>query len=331
MDTPQWNAGSLIELSGMYWKTCSLHAAVKLDVFSAIGDNRLTAEELAASLGCSLRGMEMLLNAVAAMGLLVKEDEAFANRPSVRPYLSRDGDHYIGSMILHHRQLVPSWASLDRSVQTGKPARERASSGEEEWRENFLMGMFNTAMQIAPRLVPAIDLDGRRNLLDLGGGPGTYAVHFCRHNPGLSATVFDLPTSRPFAEKVILDFGLSHRISFKEGNFLEDDLGTGYDAAWLSHILHAEGPEDCCRILSRVVEALHPGGAILVHEFILDNDMAGPIFPALFSLNMLLGTPGGRSYSERQLGEMLHGAGVKDIRRIPFEGPTRSGVLAGTL
>ena len=76
------------------------------------------------------------------------------------------------------------------------------------------MGMFNMAMNTAPRLVPLADLSGRRRLLDLGGGPGTYAIHFCRHNPDLQATVFDLPTTRPFALKTIERFGLGDRVGF---------------------------------------------------------------------------------------------------------------------
>ena len=81
------------------------------------------------------------------------------------------------------------------------------------------MGMFNNAMLQAPKLVDTFDLSKCQNLLDMGGGPGTYAIHFCRHNPQLKATVFDLPTSRPFAEKTIERFDLSDRIDFQGGTW----------------------------------------------------------------------------------------------------------------
>ena len=184
-------------------------------------------------------------------------------------------------------------------------------------------------MNLAPQVVPLIDLSGRRHLLDLGGGPGTYAIHFCSENPELKATVFDLPTTRPFAEETIRKFGLYDRIDFQAGNYLEDDLGGGYDVAWLSHILHGEGLDDCRQIIQKALETLNPGGMILIHEFILDNTLDAPLFPALFSLNMLLGTPSGRAYSEAQLTDMLSEAGVKNIKRIRFESPTDSSILAG--
>ena len=110
---------------------------------------------------------------------------------------------------------------------------------------------------------------------------------------------------------------------------MKEDIEGVYDAAWLSHILHGEGPEDCQRIIQKTVSALVPGGMIIVHDFILDNTMDGPVFPALFSLNMLLGTPDGQSYSEKQIMEMLAKAGVKGIQRIPFQGPNDSGIITG--
>ncbi len=193
------------------------------------------------------------------------------------------------------------------------------------------MGMFNMAMNMAPMIIPQIDISARRHLLDLGGGPGTYAIHFCRHNPDLRATVFDLPTTRPFAEKTIKRFDLSDRIDFQAGNYLEGEIDGRYDAAWLSHILHGEGPDSCHQIIRKTVAALEPGGIIIIHEFILNNSMDGPLFPALFSLNMLLGTDAGQAYSEQQLRDMLAAAGAKEIQRIPLQTPNDSGIITAII
>jgi SAM-dependent methyltransferase len=232
-------------------------------------------------------------------------------------------------MILHHHQLMESWAHLDQSVKSGKPVRTRATRKDDDWRENFLMGMFNMAMQLAPKVVPQIDLSDRRSLLDLGGGPGTYAIHFCRQYPQLKATVYDLPTTRLFAEKTIASFGLADRIIFKDIDFIEEGIQETFDAAWLSHVLHGESPEDCRKIIGKAVASLESGGVILIHEFILDNTMDGPLFPALFSLNMLLGTEGGKAYSERQLSDMLAEAGARDIYRLAVNIPNDSGIITG--
>lgn len=325
-----WDPQTLLEMSSSYWQTCTLHAAVKLDVFTRIGDEELTREEVADRIVGDLRGVTKLLDALAAMGLLAKSGDRYANTPAAKTFLSKHSEEYLGHMIMHHHHLVDSWARLDRAVLSGKPVRERPSQAPEAFIVSFLMGMHTLARFLAPRVADVLDLSGRRRLLDVGGGPGTYAVHFCLKNPELKATVFDFPTTRPFAEKVVREAGLADRIDFAAGNCLEDPLPDGCDAAWLSHLLHAEGPEGCRIILEKTVSCLEPGGLIVVHEFLLNDRLDGPLFPALFSLNMLVGTPDGQAYSEGQIRDMLARAGVEQIRRLPFRGPNDSGLLAGT-
>jgi len=331
MEKQQWNPGSLLQLSGQYWATCTLHAAVKLDVFTAIGDKHMAIRDIAQKLNVNKNGITRLLNALTAMNLLEKSDDKFSNVSAANTFLSKDSPGYIGHIITHHHHLVDSWSMLDQAVKTGTPVRARVSDTSPEWRESFLMGMFNIAMSVAPSLADKIDLSGRRHLLDLGGGPGTYAIHYCQKNPSLNATVYDLSTTRPFAEKTIEKFGLTDRIDFIDGNYVKEGIEGKYDVAWLSHILHGEGQKDCQRIIEKTVSVLEPGGMIIVHDFILNNKMDGPLFPALFSLNMLLGTSDGQSYSEKQITGMLSEAGVKEIRRFPFQGPTDSGIIIGTV
>jgi hypothetical protein len=187
-----WKPGELLELSGAFWQSCVLHTAVKLDVFTAIGDQRLTGETIAKKIKGSLKGVDRLLNALVAMQLLEKSNDTYGNVLPGREFLSRDSAKYIGHILLHHHHLMEGWSQLDVAVQSGQPIQSRSSFNNEEWRESFLLGMFNLAMKLAPHLVPSIDLSSKRRLLDLGGGPGTYAIHFCLHNSQLKATVFDL-------------------------------------------------------------------------------------------------------------------------------------------
>ena len=323
------NPGRLMGISGSYWMTCTLHAAVKLDVFSAIGKEGKTIEDLSETMGTEKRSLSMLVNALCAMELLETKEGRFFNTTESGTFLVKDSPRYVGYMILHHHHLVESWSRLDESVKTGRPVRTRSIFHDEERRESFLMGMFNNAMAMAPHLVATIDLSGKKHLLDLGGGPGTYAIHFCKHNPGLKATVFDLPTTRPFAQNVIARFNQEDFVGFQDGDYNKDTIKGEYDVAWLSHILHGENPKNCEKMIQKAVNVLQPGGLILIHEFILDNTKAGPLFPALFSLNMLLGTNGGQAYSENELMDMLEKAGITDIKRTPFKGPTESGIISG--
>jgi len=281
MTAEKLDPGKILKLSGGYWETCTLHAGVKLEIFTIIGNDQLRSEEVAEKLNGDKRSVEMLLNALSAMDFLKKKDNSDSNTPLGSAVLSKDSSRYIGHIVMHHHNLIDSWSRLDVAVQSGRSVRHRASHSDEEQRENFLMGMLNLAMNLAPVLVPKIDLSGRRHLLDLGGGPGTYAIHFCMHNPLLKATVYDLPTTRPFAEKTISKFDLQDRVDFKNVNYLEEEIEGIYDVAWLSHILHGEGPEDCRKIIGKAVSAMEPGGMILIHDFILNNgrtSFPGPVF-----------------------------------------------------
>jgi hypothetical protein len=333
METPpnQWTAGQLLGISGSYWQTCTLHAAVKLDIFSALGTESIAAQDAAQKINADTDATARLLDALTAMGLISKKAGRYINTPDSIRLLTKSSPDYIGYMIMHHHHLVDPWSQLDQAVITGRSVRGRVSSSDEAWRENFLMGMFNIASLTAPEVVKEIDLSSCYNLLDLGGGPGTYAIHFCLQNPHLRATIHDQPTTRAFAEKTIARYQLTDRIDFLAGDYTTTPVSGAFDAIWMSHILHGEDPDTCRTLLKNAFAAAVPGTLVLIHDFILNDAMDGPLFPALFSLNMLLGTQGGRAYSEAQFFELLASAGVVDLERHPFCGPTDSGIIQGRL
>ncbi|MFC1523609.1 methyltransferase [Thermodesulfobacteriota bacterium] len=324
----KWTIGELLGTSTGYWRGCTIQAAVRLDLFTKIGPRSVTGLALSQEMAVDERGLVLLLNALAALGLLSKLDDTYTNTEESQAYLSKDSKRYIGYIIMHHHHLLDGWAQLDLAVKSGLPIEKR-SHGEEEERENFLMGMFNLAMGIAPGFAEQIDLAGRKQLLDLGGGPGTYAIHFCLKNHQMNATIYDRPTTEPFARKTVERFGLSDRIDFIGGDFTSDPINSRrYDAAWLSHILHSNSPEKCQNIIDKTMAVLEPGGVIMVHEFILENTKDGPQFPALFALNMLLSNDG-RSYSDEEISTMLEKGGARKIKRLPVQGPNDSGVICG--
>jgi len=140
--------------------------------------------------------------------------------------------------------------------------------------------------------------------------------------------IYDLPATRSFAENTVSRFELSGKIDFIPGDYHAEPVPTGFDVAWLSHILHADGPEACTALLRKAAAALEPGGILMVQEFILDDAKDGPPFPALFSLNMLLGTEAGRSYSESELTGMMAAAGLSDVHRLEIELPNGAGIMS---
>ena len=330
MNTTKWTIPDLLQLSGGYWSTCALHAAVKLDIFSVLDDAVCSAEYVAELRHLNPRATAMLLDALTSIGLLDKQNNNYIATEFSATNLSKSSPGYMGHIIMHHHHLMSGWSRLDESVTSGGPIRDSISHGNDETiRESFLMGMFNLASLLAPRIAHSIDLSDRRRLLDMGGGPGSYAIHFCLANQGMSAVVFDLPTTRIFAERTIDRFNLSGRITFTPGDYHEDPVPTGFDVAWLSHVLHSDSSNACTALLRKAVLSLEPGGILMVQEFIMENAKDGPPFPALFSLNMLLGTDAGQAYSESEITNMMTKAGLSDVSRLSLELPNGAGIMSG--
>ena len=330
MTSIDWNVPDLLQLAGGYWNTCALHAGVKLDLFTLVAESPMTAEGVALQVKSDPRATAMMLDSLTALGLLEKNADEYSVTPFSAAYLSHSSPTYMGHIIMHHHHLVEGWSRLHEAVISGGPIKKSVSHDDDESvRESFLMGMFNLASLLAPNIARSVDLSARKRLLDLGGGPGTYAIHFCLANPELFAEIYDLPTTGKFAEATVNRFGLSDRITFVPGDYNADTIPTGFDTAWLSHVLHIEGPVTCRKLLKKTVAALDTGGLLLVQEFILNDEKNGPEFPALFSLNMLVGTDGGQSYSQKELSEMMTDAGLTDIARLEIELPNGSGILTG--
>jgi SAM-dependent methyltransferase len=165
----------------------------------------------------------------------------------------------------------------------------------------------------------------------VGGGPGTYALFFCKANPDLTATIFDLPTTEPVARKTINRFDLADRVDFVGGDFTLDALPGGRDVVWLSQVLHGESPERAAALVRKAGAALNPGGLLCIQEFMLHDDKSGPAHAALFSLNMLVQTSGGQSYSAGELRAMMTAAGAFRIEALALDLPDSCRVLVGTM
>lgn len=174
--------------------------------------------------------------------------------------------------------------------------------------------MHDYAIGPGRELAGGLDLGGRRSLLDVGGGPGTYSVLLAEANPTLRCTVWDLPAVVEIAREVIDRHGLSDRVGTAAGDYHTDVFPPGHDAILISNTLHQEDWETCIAILRKAFDALPSGGLVVVQAMFLGERQDGPMWPALHNLLMLLVYRGGRAYTVGQTFEMLEAAGFADWR-----------------
>lgn len=318
-----------LEIGYSFFKSKVLLTATRLDVFNIIGEKGMSAGDIAAKLHSNTEATETFLDAIVSLDLLRKDNCLFYNTEEGREIFIKGKERYIGDIVVLQDIMWDAWGRLNESIISGKPARKPDMFQEDRGEtRNFISAMHNTAMSVAPILSKEIDLSDCKTLIDIGGGAGTYSVYFCQTNHNLEATILDLPGTLEITKELISNSNVAHRINLLEGDFNREIKGQ-YDAAFLSNIIHGEGEQENTALIKRVYNALNNDGKIIIQDFILDNDKTSPSFPALFSLNMLLFTENGRSYSFQEIESWLKEAGFQDLTRMNITLPRSISVLIG--
>jgi SAM-dependent methyltransferase len=314
---PNGGFDQLMAMARGFQSAKMLMVAVDLGLFDFLEEPR-SAVETAAWLKADARAVGIFLNGLAAMGLVEQGVDYFKNRGLVSRFLVQNRDNYRGAIIKHMQHTWKrGWEDLQETVLTGRPA----AADPEKWLDArperdaaevraFIWGMHAIARDLAPTVAAKLDLKKVRRLLDLGGGPATYAIVFAQANPGLRATVFDLPLPIEIARENIAANGLTDRVDTLAGNFLQDDIGRDYDFIWVSQILHSHDEGQCQGIIAKAVAALNPGGTLAIQDFYLNADGASPPGAAMFGVHMLAVTPRGRSYTFGEVAEWMQEAGL---------------------
>ena len=328
-------AAELSDLVSAYWPSRAVLTAMELNLFAALAEGPLTASELAARLGTDPRGTDLLANAIAALGLLDKSEGRFALTDWVAEHLVRGGGDYLGGLIEHHFRLWRGWSRLTDVVRAGQPVQALgppapAPEFADRDTRSFIWGMHTMGSYRAKQLADALHLGPSslgpqasrlpplQRIADIGGGPGDNAYELLKRLPEATAVIFDLPDVVPIALEIAAAEGVADRVEGKPGDFMVDDFPPQTDLVLMSQIMHSNTVQTCQMLCRKAFASLDPGGRCVIHEFVLNDDAASPAGPALFSLNMLLGTPG-RSYTDSELRSWLTAAGFTDIESRPVD------------
>jgi (2Fe-2S) ferredoxin/2-polyprenyl-3-methyl-5-hydroxy-6-metoxy-1,4-benzoquinol methylase len=304
-----------------YMESRALLTALELDVFTAVGSGA-TAAEVAHKISTHPRATEMLLNALAAMGMLTKQQGVFRDTAATARYFAGGSKDNARHGLIHIANIWHRWSNLTDCVRAGTAVghQEMAERGA-DWTEPFIAAMHRNASERAPLVVQAVGAAGDR-LLDVGGGSGAYSIAFARAHEKLHATVLDLPAVIPIAQGHINAAGLAGRVETRAGDLRRDPLGKGFSLVLVSAICHMLSPEENQDLFRRCFEALEPNGRLVMQDFILEPDKTAPKQAALFALNMLVGTPAGSTYSYEEYTEWMNQAGFKEVRQIRLPGPS---------
>jgi ubiquinone/menaquinone biosynthesis C-methylase UbiE len=299
--------------------------AFELDLFTAVGDGG-TAQQIAGRIQCAVRATEILLNALVSLKLLQKSGDNYTNTALAARFFVEGTPDSARMAQLHMANLWKRWTTLTEAVKAGTSVAPPAGNGSVK---PFIAAMDHNARGRARAVVQAVEVNGARHLLDLGGGSAAYSIAFAKAAPGLQAEVVDLADVLPIAQEHIRKAGMADRITTRAGDMLTVALDAGkYDLVLLSAICHMFSPEENRQLLARAYQALAPHGRLVISDFILDADKTAPRFAALFALNMLVGTRAGASYSEPEYDAWLKEAGFGETKRVRLPGPANLMIAA---
>lgn len=320
------------ELSRAFWNSAILRAGIKLGVFALLDKAALTAEQVAKQVGASPRYVQSFLDACVVLGLLNHQDDRYINSPLASQALVAGKPKYVGDLVLHITNHWETWGRLDQLIRDGKtllPFETGYVDAATYWRD-YMVGQHNRALAgQAEQLVKTVDLQGRKRMLDLGGGAASYSIALCQANPRLQSVVIDRAEPLAIARQLVEQAGLQKRVRLMEGDFLTVDLGRHSDIALISGVLMIMSREECRRLLHRAYEALVPGGQVIVQDFMrLDPSPARTLMDTLMDLYTLIAfDSNGGDRSGEEVARWLQEAGFGGVRMVPL--PTHLAIITG--
>jgi len=321
----------IMALSTGYWASQTLLTANRLKLFDVLSGGGKSAAAVASELQLDERATTLLLKACVALGLSEFAAGEFSNSTASAMFLQSDSPASLANAIHYSDNLYSTWGDLETAVRTGAPPKraETYLGEDDEQTRHFVYGMHNRAMAIGRALTSMVDLTGRKRLLDIGGGPGTYSALLTERYAGLAADVLELAGVAKIAREILDSMDASKRVTMLSGDYHVSEFGSGYDVVLMSGMFHRETEANCRVLIEKAGECLEPGGLLVVSDIFADAGGTGPEFASLFGLNMMLTAPDGGVHADEDVADWMSDAGFEALARQSFPPPMPHRVVTG--
>jgi len=324
----------LMQFANAYSSPLMIYAALSNGVFDAMDGGARTPSQISAATGAAERGISSLLNGLTAIAVVSRQsDGGYELAADASAFLVRGKPGYRGEIFRHHAtQVMPQWMHLADVVRTGKPASAaNTETTGSAYFEQFVEALFPSNYPAAVCLAHHLELEKSTSavrVLDIAAGSGVWGIALAQSSASVTVTAVDWPNVLPVARKFAAQFGLSDRLTTIAGDLHYVDVEGPYQIATLGHILHSEGEERSRQMLKKVFAALSSGGTIAIAEFVLNDDRTGPPGPLIFSVNMLVNSDEGDTFTYSQIRQWLEDAGFVNVR--PLDVPVHSPLMLAT-
>ena len=329
----------IMDVGMAFWPARTLLTAVKLGVFSELGNAAMTGEDLRDALGLHPRSTPDFFDTLVALRFLERDGDGveakYRNTTEAAAFLDRSSPAFMGGFLeMAHDRLYRYWGDLDEALKTGKPQNESKHGGEgvfeelyrePERLEQFMDAMAGVSAGNFMALAEKFDFSKYETLCDVGGAAATLSTIVARRYPHLKITTADLPPATAIAAKKIDAAGLSDRITATNLDFFKDELPKA-DVITMGMILHDWNLENKKMLIRKAYDALPEGGAFIVIEALIDDARRENAFGLMMSLNMIIEFGEAFDYSGADFDGWCREAGFKRTEVIHLAGPASAAV-----
>jgi SAM-dependent methyltransferase len=318
----------LQQLGFAYAPPLLISAAVNNNVFDTLESGPKTVEQVKNKTGASARGLRSIMDALVGLELLKKDRQSrYSLTPESQAFLISEKPGtlagFFGSIL---PVMTSRWLRLTDVVRDGRPA---VAVNEETEGTEFFSQLVETiipmsyagAQKLANHLKVAKAKEQVR-VIDLAAGSGIWGIAVAQKSSRVRVTAVDWAGMIPTTKRITQKFGLLDRFDFIEGDLLEANFGSGHDVATLGHILHSEGEQRSRQLLKKTFRALKSGGTIAIAEWLVNDDRTKPLPSLMFSVQMVVNTEKGNTFSFNEIKKWLEDAGFKKVRKLEAPGPS---------
>jgi hypothetical protein len=319
----------IMQVGWGFWASRVLLSAVEMGLFTELAKKPGNLSDLRTRMNLHSRSAHDFLDALVALGFLLRENGIYRNAPDADLFLDKNKPSYLGGILeMASVRLYPFWGHLTEALRTGSPQNEAKHGGDffaaiyadPERLKGFLRAMSGLSRPANMAIAQRLPWTKYKTFVDVGTAQGDLAVQIAKANPHLSGIGFDLESAGPTFTNYVAENGLSNRLRFVGGDFFAQDLPQ-VDVVLMGHILHDWGLDEKQALIRKAYDALPEDGALVVYEAIIDDDRRQNLFGLLMSLNMLIETPGGFDYTGADCCGWMKSAGFRETRTEHLVGP----------
>lgn len=313
----------LFDTLNAYQRTQALKAGIDLEVFTAIAEGKTTAKELADRCGASEKGTRVLCDYLTIIGFLTKDNGRYGLTPDSAVFLDKRSPAYMGTVseFMLSPHIKGNFDHLTEAVRKGGSVNTEALEPEHPVWVEFARAMAPMMAMPAELLAQLVDPKKEQKLrvLDIAAGHGLYGIAFAKQNPQIEVNAVDWPNVLAVAKQNAALAGVANRYETRPGSAFDVDYGTDYDVVLLTNFLHHFDVPTCELLLKKVHGALKDGGRAATLEFVPNDDRVTPPQAAMFSMQMLGGTPSGDAYTFAELEQMFRNTGFarSEMHELP--------------